>query len=95
MLRSLPEEFPDLVVSTAIVNNIEINSREATKGIALQKLAAHLGIPVEETMAFGDDLNDITMLKAAGTGVAMGNAAEEVKRSRFPVPWACFGAIRP
>ena len=81
MLRSLPEEFRDLFVSTAIVNNIEINSREATKGVALQKLAAHLGIPVEQTMAFGDDRNDLTMLEAAGIGVAMGNAAEEVRKA--------------
>ena len=81
MLRTLPTEFPDLVVTSSIVNNVEFNSREATKGVALEKLAAHLGIPVGETMAFGDDLNDITMLKAAGIGVAMGNAAAEVQRA--------------
>ncbi len=81
MLKKLPGEFPDLVVTTSIVNNIEINSREATKGVALEKLAAHLGIPVEETVAFGDDRNDIPMLLAAGIGVAMGNAEEEVKNA--------------
>ena len=79
-LQFLPREFPDLVVTTSIVNNIEINSREATKGVALKKLADHLGIPVSQTMAFGDDTNDITMLQAAGIGVAMGNAHEEVKQ---------------
>lgn len=89
MLRSLPEEFPDLVVSTAIVNNIEINSREATKGVALEKLAAHLGVPAAQTMAFGDDLNDIPMLRAAGIGVAMKNAAEEVKRAADYVTDSC------
>ena len=81
MLRQLPEEFPDLVVTTSIVNNIEINSREATKGIALKKLAEYLGIPISGTMAFGDDFNDITMLHDCGIGVAMGNAAEQVKRA--------------
>ena len=81
MLEKLPAEYPDLVVTTSIVNNIEINSRDATKGIALKKLADYLSIPVEETMAFGDDTNDITMLKAAGIGVAMGNAYETVKKS--------------
>ena len=81
MLGKLPAEFPDLVVTTSIVNNIEVNSREATKGNALKKLAEHLGIPISQTMAFGDDLNDITMLKAAGIGVAMGNADAEVKRA--------------
>ena len=81
MLQTLPAEFPDLVVTTSIVNNIEINSREATKGVALQKLSARLGIPIEETMAFGDDRNDIPMLLSAGIGVAMENAEEEVKRA--------------
>ncbi|MBQ5969640.1 MAG: HAD family phosphatase [Clostridia bacterium] len=80
-LQTLPQAFPDLVVTTSIVNNIEINSREATKGNALKKLAAHLGIPLAGTMAFGDDRNDITMLQAAGIGVAMGNAGDEVKRA--------------
>ena len=81
LLKTLPLQFPDLVVTSSIVNNIELNSREATKGVALTKLAARLGVPLEETMAFGDDFNDIPMLEAAGTGVAMENAGEEVKRA--------------
>lgn len=81
MLEKLPEEFPDLVVTTSIVNNIEINSREATKGNALKKLADYLNIPVSETMAFGDDTNDIAMLEEAGIGVAMGNADQTVKKA--------------
>ncbi|MBR5427631.1 MAG: HAD family phosphatase [Clostridia bacterium] len=89
MLKSLPAEFPDLVVTTSIVNNIEFNSREATKGKALEKLAARLAIPIEETMAFGDDFNDIPMLEAAGIGVAMGNAGEEVKRAADCVTDGC------
>ena len=89
MLKKLPQEFPDLVVTTSIVNNIEINSREATKGVALKKLAAYLGIPTEQTMAFGDDTNDITMLRDAGVGVAMGNANEEVKKAADYVTLDC------
>lgn len=81
MLKALPEEFSDLVVTTSIVNNIEINSREATKGTALEKLAAYLDIPLSQTMAFGDDTNDVSMLKAAGVGIAMENAYEEVKQA--------------
>ena len=89
MLKTLPEEFPDLVVTTSIVNNIEFNSREATKGVALKKLAARLDIPIRETMAFGDDFNDIPMLQAAGIGVAMGNADEEVKQAADHVTDGC------
>ena len=80
ILKSLPKEFPDLVVTTSMVNNIEINSREATKGVALKKLAQYLNISAPQTMAFGDDTNDITMLRQAGIGVAMGNAYDEVKK---------------
>jgi hydroxymethylpyrimidine pyrophosphatase-like HAD family hydrolase len=43
-------------------------------------LAEHLGLRREQTMAFGDGLNDITMIKSAGIGVAMSNAVDEVKR---------------
>ena len=88
-LQTLPAQFPDLVVTTSIVNNIELNSREATKGVALTKLAAHLGIPVAGTAAFGDDRNDITMLEAAGIGVAMGNAEETVKQAADCVTDSC------
>ncbi|MCR5207038.1 MAG: Cof-type HAD-IIB family hydrolase [Eubacterium sp.] len=89
MLKGLPVEFPDLVVTTSIVNNIEINSREATKGVALKKLAAALDIPLSQTMAFGDDLNDITMLSAAGIGVAMENADGEAKRAADYITDSC------
>ncbi len=89
MLKALPKEFPDLVVTTSIVNNIEINSREATKGNALKKIAEHLEIPLFQTMAFGDDLNDITMLQAAGIGVAMENAEEEVKQAADYITQDC------
>ena len=89
MLKTLPAEFPDLVVTSSIVNNIEFNSREATKGVALKKLAAALGIPVADTMAFGDDRNDISMLEAAGIGVAMGNAEDVVKQAADFVTCDC------
>jgi hypothetical protein len=89
MLKTLPAQFPDLIVTSSIVNNIEFNSREATKGIALAKLSARLGVPVEETVAFGDDFNDISMLETAGTGVAMENADEAVKRAADWVTDGC------
>ena len=42
---------------------------------------AKLGIAPEETIAFGDAQNDLSMLKWAGIGVAMGNAVDEVKEA--------------
>ena len=56
-----------------------IMHRSATKHNAVQALAAHFGISPAEIAAFGDDHNDIGMLRFAGTGVAMANAIDEVK----------------
>lgn len=50
-----------------------------SKGVALRWLAANYGIKPEETLAIGDSLNDLEMIRAAGLGVAMGNASLEVK----------------
>jgi hypothetical protein len=52
---------------------------EASKGEGMRWLAQRLDIPLAQTMAMGDGVNDISMLQAAGLGVAMGNAAPEVR----------------
>ena len=46
----------------------------------VDKIIEYFGISLNETMAFGDGGNDISMLQHAGLGVAMGNAKEEVKQ---------------
>ena len=81
LLGALAEKYPQFAVTTSLPNNIEINSRLADKGRALLVLAERLGIRREETMAFGDGINDLTMIRAAGTGAAMENARAEVKRA--------------
>lgn len=73
-LERLPKLFPDLAITSSIPNNIEINSRDANKGRALRFLSGYLGLDVSETMAFGDGSNDLSMIEAAGVGVAMGNS---------------------
>ena len=40
---------------------------------------AHFNIPIEDTVAIGDNFNDVPMLEVAGLSVAMGNAEEDVK----------------
>ena len=81
LLGALTEKYPQFAVTTSLPNNIEINSRLADKGRALLILAKRLGIRREETMAFGDGINDLTMIRTAGTGAAMENARAEVKRA--------------
>ena len=79
LMEALPQKFSDIVLTVTAKNNIEINDTKANKGQALWALADYLGVPRENTIAFGDALNDMAMIKAAGTGVAMANACEEIK----------------
>ena len=57
----------------------DITSGEADKGKGLHAMAQYLGLDIAETMAFGDGGNDISIIREAGVGVAMGNANEELK----------------
>ena len=50
-----------------------------SKGWALERLAARLGIDRKETMAIGDNWNDVNMLEWAGQAVLMGNAAQDLR----------------
>lgn len=50
-----------------------------SKGWALERLAARLGVDRKETMAIGDNWNDVNMLEWAGQAVIMGNAAQDLR----------------
>ena len=76
----IKEKFPDIKVTSSTWNNIELNIKTAHKGNALRHFAKCLGFGLENCMAFGDGMNDFTMVEAAGLGVAMANAEPEVKR---------------
>lgn len=78
-IRELPRRFPELVATTSVKNNIEINSVNAGKGKALRALCAALGFDAAQAVAFGDGSNDMEMLRMAGLGVAMANASAEIK----------------
>ena len=49
--------------------------------MGLSAIIARHGIKPEETMAFGDGGNDISIIKKAGIGIAMGNATEQLKNA--------------
>ncbi|OHO68561.1 HAD family hydrolase [Staphylococcus sp. HMSC036D05] len=70
---------PNLAVSSSSRGNLEITHSDAQKGIALATIAKQLGIDLDNVMALGDNLNDISMLERVGYPVAMDNAAPEVK----------------
>jgi len=73
-LRLLPERFPELVFSSSLPGNIEVNSPEGTKGQGLARLCGLLDLDVSQAMALGDGSNDRDMILTAGLGVAMENA---------------------
>ena len=61
------------------INFINVVAPEVSKGKALEALAWHLGVSLDEVIAIGDGTNDIPLLTSAGLAVAMGNAPDEVK----------------
>ncbi|MCC8075901.1 MAG: HAD family hydrolase [Clostridiales bacterium] len=69
--------------------NGETMARGVDKGSAVRKVCAHYGVGVEDAIAFGDSGNDLPMLLAAGVGVAMGNAAPNVKEQADLVCESC------
>ena len=76
---AIQKRFPHLLVTNSNPTTLEITAGGASKGQALAALCAHLGIDIQDTMAFGDRDNDADMLLASGIGVAMGNAVPELK----------------
>ena len=78
LLKAFPVVFPNALFTSSVANNIEINDLKANKGDGMKFVAEYLNIPITATMAFGDGLNDESMIRTAGIGVAMGNACREL-----------------
>ena len=62
-------------------HNVEVNAAGVDKGTGMLRLGRLLGIRPGEIMTCGDGNNDLPMIRAAGLGVAMGNAIDEVKQA--------------
>lgn len=63
---------------------VDINPNGMNKAVGLRKLMDHLNIAPEEAAAFGDGNNDFEMIELVGSGIAMGNAVDDLKtRARF------------
>ncbi len=77
--RSLADHFGDrATVAYSGAAFCEITAPGANKGAAMAELAADLGLDTADSIAFGDQNNDVTLLSWAGTGVAMANACDEL-----------------
>ncbi len=60
---------------------LEFMDKGVDKGKALELLAKKINVDINKVVAVGDSYNDLTMIQAAGLGVAMGNANEDVKKA--------------
>ncbi|MDE7439203.1 MAG: Cof-type HAD-IIB family hydrolase [Clostridia bacterium] len=67
-------------VTCSAVCLVEVSPKGDDKGMALKYIADHFGIDLFSTVAIGDNLNDLSMIKAASVGVAVGNAVDELKK---------------
>lgn len=73
------EQFPELHFTRATPHLSEVLMKGAHKGAGMERIVRELGLTMEDTVAFGDSLNDLEMIRTAGIGVAMGNGRQELK----------------
>lgn len=72
--------FP-VTMAYSEISSLELTAAGVDKGSGLAKLCEHLGISTAESIAVGDADNDLPVLRTAGLSIAMGNAAEHVRKS--------------
>jgi len=78
-VKTYLKQVPGIVLVDGGFANLEFTAEGINKATGLEFLAKRLGISMAQTMAIGDSENDAEMLRAAGLGVAMGNAYPQVK----------------
>ncbi len=85
----LVEQFGErLFIAKSLPYFLELASPRISKGTGLAFVAEHLGLPIADTVAFGDGENDFELLDRAGYGIAVENGHEELKAR---ADWICPG----
>ena len=70
----------DMDVSFSSNRYMEFNRKGVSKGKGLHKLADLLGVDIKDTIAIGDNYNDLSMIKEAGLGIGVANTVEAMKK---------------
>lgn len=78
--KSLTKSYPHLSIAKSYPYYLEIMAAGIQKGQAVTRLADHYGIDLVDTIAFGDNFNDLDMLLAVGQGFVMENGPEAVRK---------------
>lgn len=90
VLSALTKRYGDRYYVTSSTDNlVELVQRGCDKGGALSYLAQHYGIPLAQTIAIGDNLNDLPMVRAAGLGVAVENGEKLLKQEADFITRSC------
>lgn len=77
--RLFKENYSDLSIAQSYPYYLEIMASGITKGKAVTELATSYGVELGDTIAFGDNFNDLDMLQTVGKGYVMGNAPTDLK----------------
>ena len=79
---ALDAEFNIVVQEAFSIGTIngELINRAYDKGRGIRRIAEALGVPIADTVGFGDSMNDLEMIETAGIGVCMANGSEALKR---------------
>ena len=81
LMEALTPMFPEVSFVKSAETHLEIVARGVDKASGLRDISQCTGIPPEDMIAFGDEMNDLPMLQYAGTGYAMENAVPGVKKA--------------
>lgn len=81
-MKVLGDSFDFCIQGTDQLGSIngELINKAFNKGMAVERLCEYLDIPIENTVAFGDSMNDLEMIQAAGLGICMGNGSKALKK---------------
>lgn len=80
VIREFTPLFPDVTFVKSVDTHLEVVAKGVDKASGLAEIGRITGIRPDEMIAFGDEMNDLPMLKYAGTGYAMENAVPGVKQ---------------
>lgn len=80
-IQALEEAFPEVKLPLfSSREGADVIEKSVSKAEGLKCLCRYYGISIQNTIAFGDSMNDYEIIQEAGLGIAMGNSVEQLKR---------------